>query len=124
MAPHERRDPRIRPSHRRSNSERDTRSLGACVLFLHIPKTAGKTFRSTLSVNYPRRETIHLDILDRPLDKEMEAIPAEARARARLVWGHMPYGVHAYVPRTCEYVTVLREPVARAVSTYKYILRS
>jgi hypothetical protein len=72
--------------------------------------------------NYPQHETIHLNILDKPLDAEMERIPLEERSRARLLWGHMPYGAHKHMPRRCEYITVLREPIGRVISVYKHIL--
>lgn len=89
---------------------------------MHIPKTAGTTLASTLQWNYPPRLTLHQDLLGRPIE-EMELIPIERRSRARLLRGHVPYGVHRYIPRPCEYVTVLREPVARAISAYKHVLR-
>ena len=44
------------------------------------------------------------------------------RADARVVMGHLHYGVHEYIPQECEYITVLREPVARVASLYTYIL--
>lgn len=100
------------------------RSADRCLVFLHIPKTAGQTLRSSLALNFPKDRQINLDILDKPLDKELEKIPLEARSSARLVWGHMPYGIHRHLPQACEYFTVLREPVARVVSVYKYILRA
>jgi hypothetical protein len=53
----------------------------------------------------------------------MEKIPAAVRDRARLIWGHLPFGVHRHVPRPCDYVTILREPVSRVISVYKHILK-
>lgn len=102
----------------------NARTDDPCFVFLHIPKTAGRTLSSSLVRNFPRGQTIHLDILDRKLDDELEAIPLEVRNRARLLWGHVPYGVHTHIPRPCEYVTVVREPIARVISVYKYILRT
>jgi Sulfotransferase family len=95
-----------------------------CLVFLHVPKTGGQTVRSALIWNFPESERIHLDILDRPLDEAMNSIPLERRSHARLVWGHIPYGIHLYMPQRCEYFTILREPIARVVSVYKYILRT
>ena len=34
----------------------------------------------------------------------------------------MPYGAHKHMPRRCEYITVLREPIGRVISVYKHIL--
>jgi hypothetical protein len=111
-------------SHRGGSRHENSQGGDVCVVFLHIPKTAGRTFRSTLVLNYPRSQTIHLDTLDRPLGDQMERIPLERRSNARLLWGHMPYGAHEQMPHRCEYVTILREPIQRAISVYKYILRA
>ena len=89
---------------------------------MHIPKTAGTTLASTLQWNYPPRLTLHQDLLERPIE-DMEQIPLERRSSARLLRGHVPYGVHRFIPRRCEYMTVLRQPVSRAVSAYKHVLR-
>jgi hypothetical protein len=94
----------------------------SCLVLMHIPKTAGTTLASTLQWNYPPHLTLHQDLLGRPIE-EIESIPIERRSSALLLRGHVPYGVHRYIPRPCEYVTVLREPVARAVSAYKHVLR-
>jgi hypothetical protein len=93
-------------------------------VYLHIPKTGGRTLRSALVTNFSKERQIHLDILDRPLDDELASVPIETRSAARLVWGHLPYGVHRHLPQECDYFTILREPVARVTSAYKYILRT
>ena len=94
----------------------------SCLVFMHIPKTAGSTLSTSLMLNYPPRQSIRLDLIDRPAADIESEIPFEERARARLLRGHLPYGVHRYIPRSCEYITVLREPVARVTSAYKFIL--
>jgi hypothetical protein len=93
-----------------------------CLVFLHIPKTAGTTLASTLQWNYPPHLTLHQDLLLRPIE-DMELFPLERRSSARLLRGHVPYGVHRFIPSRCEYMTVLRQPVPRAVSAYKHVLR-
>ncbi len=93
-----------------------------CVVFLHIPKTAGTTMASSLVINYPPERTINMDFaFGRPVADIEDRIPPERRARLRLLWGHLPYGVHRYIPRPCRYITVLRNPIARGISAYKYI---
>ena len=37
--------------------------------------------------------------------------------------GHVFYGVHEHIPQPTEYITVLREPIARVVSMYNHVLR-
>ena len=95
------------------------RTTDHCLVFIHIPKTAGQTLHFVALRRFPQQETIHSNILDRPVSEEMEKIPMSERSRARLVWGHIPYGVHRYIPRRCGYLTVLREPTARVISVYK-----
>jgi hypothetical protein len=97
---------------------------GHCLVFLHIPRTGGRTLSTVLRRNFPRDERcVRLNILDKPLSEAMEGIPLEKRARLRLLTGHLPYGVHNYVPRPCDYVTILRDPVKRLISVYGLIVR-
>ena len=112
------------PSRNRFGSDANRRPSKPSLVFLHVPKTGGQTIQSPLLRNFPQSERIYLDALDRPLDEAMNDIPLERRLTARLVWGHIPYGVHLYMPQRCEYFTILREPLGRVVSVYKYIIRT
>src|SRR5690606_18742995 len=40
-----------------------------------------------------------------------------------LIKGHMPFGVHEYLPNESTYITMLRDPVERVISHYDYVLR-
>ena len=95
-------------------------SRNRCIVFLHIPKTGGVTLRRALKWKYPSR-MLYEETLSKPLEA-LDQVPLSERERARVVSGHLHYGVHEYIPRECEYITVLREPVARVVSSYHYIL--
>ena len=92
-----------------------------CIIFLHLPKTAGWTLRGALHSKYPS-EILFLDDPSDPLGG-VEAIPHEDRLRARVATGHVFYGVHEHIPQPTDYITVLRDPIARVVSMYNYILR-
>ena len=72
--------------------------------------------RATLRFKYPS-QTLIFYALDGGLEK-LEDIPLAERHAARVVTGHFPYGAHRYLPQPCEYVTFLREPVARVLSRY------
>ena len=89
---------------------------------MHIPKTGGTTLYPSLQWNYPPHQTLHIDIPKNELHR-MEGIPLESRSSLRLLHGHFAYGIHKYIPRSCQYVTVLREPIARVMSAYKQILK-
>ena len=91
-----------------------------CAIFIHLPKTGGRTVAAALRYKYPSR-TLLLDSLYEPLER-IEEIPVERRRSARAVTGHLHYGVHRRMPQECDYITMLREPVARVVSVYRFIL--
>ena len=94
-----------------------------CLVFMHVPKTAGTTLVSSLMWNYPVRSSLRVNLLGMPLS-ELDSIPLEQRSRLRLLYGHLPYGVHEHIPRPCSYVTIVREPVDRVISAYKYVLKT
>jgi hypothetical protein len=110
-----RNDKRLPPA----NGERPT------VIFLHLPKTGGVTLNRVIRRNYRRR-----DVWRDPSEGMSEApvvfgqLSEEKRARYRLLMGHMSFGLHELVPRPTAYFTVVREPVARVVSGYRYIRRT
>ena len=90
-----------------------------CVIFIHLPKTGGRTLAAALRYKYPSR-TLFLDSLYEPLER-IEEIPLERRRAARAMTGHLHYGVHRHMPQRCDYITMLRDPVARVVSMYRFI---
>jgi hypothetical protein len=100
---------------------RNTRpATNRCIIFLHLPKTAGETLRRTFKWKYGS-EMLHLHTLTEPAES-LEQVPLSKRRNARVLTGHLHYGVHEYIPQRCEYITLLREPVARVISFYYYIL--
>jgi hypothetical protein len=113
--------------------QRDGPAEAPAIIFLHIGKTAGSTLRKVLHRNVPR-DSILLVQTDQRRDTfrprregTVEAfanIPKETRARARLVEGHLIYGIHRFVPGPSTYITVIRNPVALAISQYRYVLRT
>ena len=94
-----------------------------CLIFMHLPKTAGTTLASSLQWNFPPHRTLHIDLLGMRLE-EVERVPIEQRANLLLLHGHIAYGIHRFIPRPCRYVTLLREPIPRVVSAYKHALRT
>lgn len=87
--------------------------------FLHIPKAAGWSFLSALRNRFPAEAFEHR------WDPELESFaPEPVPDHARVLTGHLPWGVHELVDREVTYVTLLREPVDRVVSGYYYLQRS
>jgi hypothetical protein len=91
--------------------------------FLHIPKTAGTSFRHLLRIHFRQRETYPSQRLIRqrggyPLLKEAEAFfqePGQA-ARIRLLLGHYPLLARDFLPERPHCMTFLRDPVERSIS--------
>jgi hypothetical protein len=90
-----------------------------CIIFLHLPKTGGVTLRRTLKWKYSPMMTF--ETLTKPAES-FDEVPLEKRRNLRVLNGHLNYGVHEYIPQRCEYITLLREPIARVISYYYYIL--
>jgi Sulfotransferase family len=111
-------------------------------LFLHIPKTGGKTLTDCLYAPYSTKEHHNSEegrlvseegrlvngIYYYPIGFHKEpdaAIPAKAiralkRHDIRAVVGHFSFGIHPYVRRPWTYMTLLRNPVDRVVSLYYF----
>src|SRR5512135_3015151 len=95
------------------------------LIFLHIPKTAGTTFRSILPANYRAEELYNVPTnaegqvdfsgLDRLSDVEKRKI--------RVLAGHFQYGAHEHLPQKSSYITILRDPVKRIISRYYHAVR-
>ncbi|MBA3690610.1 MAG: sulfotransferase family 2 domain-containing protein [Actinobacteria bacterium] len=103
------------------------------IIFLHIGKTAGSTLRKVLHRNVPRDQILLVQTPQRRdtyrprRESTIDAfasMPETTRSRARLVEGHVIFGIHRFVPGPSTYITVLRDPVALAVSQYRYVVRT
>jgi len=96
------------------------------LIFLHIPKTAGSTLHTLLNGNFPARRVrnVFAATHDEPEVLALAALDPAAREQIRLLKGHMPFGLHRYLPQRARYMTVLREPVARVISQYFYVRRN
>ncbi len=105
-------------SFRKTSSE--TRSLvakGKKFAFVHIPKTAGMTMSAILEQKFPKDKVCPIRLYP-----DLIKTPREELNRYLLFRGHFPYDVLSCIldePFTC--ITVLREPVARYYSYYKFM---
>jgi hypothetical protein len=95
------------------------------LIFLHIPKAAGSTLHRIIKRQYPKRAIFTVDgsRIRESID-EFKSLSEEERAEIRCLKGHMPYGLHQYLPRPSVYITVLRDPVDRIISHYYFVLRT
>ncbi len=103
----------------------------ATLVFTHIPKTAGTTLDRIISAAADCLGKSALRVAgssdSNPLPGARQAlasdlfgqIPDDRLANLDYLSGHLPCGVHARIPRNCRYVTLLREPIARAISQHR-----
>jgi hypothetical protein len=90
------------------------------VIFIHVPKAAGQTMRAILARQYPRQEVLAIE--GRLGLARLRSL--EETKQTRIFIGHIHYGFHRQLQGTSTYVTILREPVSRVLSLYRYIATS
>lgn len=95
------------------------------VLFMHIPKTAGTAFREAIAPNFLQSEIAYLYPTPPGFPVgDLRALPLEQRGALRIVLGHYQFGMHEALPQKSEYITIVREPSARVLSHYAYLLQT
>ncbi|MCB8978082.1 MAG: sulfotransferase family 2 domain-containing protein [Ardenticatenaceae bacterium] len=93
------------------------------VIFLHIPKTAGVTIRHLIRKQYRASEMYHHNLLlPKEMDEALGNLSSEQKSQIRILWGHLIFGVHTYLPEPTTYFTFLRNPIERTISHYYYVL--
>lgn len=96
-------------------------------LFLHLPKSAGTTFRHHIENNFEQDRIVALYNTDDVRMKrddvfaKVAALTEDQKRRVHVVYGHELYwGLHELFDRPCRYVTFLRDPVEKTISFYNY----
>jgi Sulfotransferase family len=98
------------------------------LVFLHVPKTAGSTLNSILMRNYKVRADSRADkFLERWSPTEIKVLGGaprseDDRARPAFFTGHVDIGnaIFEHLPGRYVVVTLLREPVSRVVSHFRF----
>ena len=96
------------------------------LIFLHIPKTAGSTFHAILNKKF-RDSQVHNVFGARytaPAIAEFIEQPLSEKSHIKMLKGHMPFGLHKYLPGSSSYISFLRDPVDRVISLYYYIIKN
>ncbi len=94
------------------------------LVFLHIPKTAGTTLNRIIEWQYDPTAIFTIDPHHfRATATRFESFSEERRRGYHVVRGHLFYGIHKYLPQGATYLTMLRDPVSRLLSSYYFILR-
>lgn len=90
-------------------------------VFVHIPKTAGMTFRKILDRQFPPEQICKIGPDFQDSINQLKLPNEGQQARISCISGHIPYGIHHYFKkRSAHYVSFVRDPVDRAVSEFFY----
>ena len=93
------------------------------VVYVHIPKAAGTSLKAVIAGAYRGLPSLYFTPGDGRLER-FAALPAASREACAVVAGHEPFGLQRVFDGTGAdpaVLTVLREPVARVESLYRYI---
>lgn len=100
------------------------------LIFLHIPKTGGTTFRVLLEKEYGlasdknwEKGVCHLYATHGNFNIWDLAYKCKA-VKPEVLVGHFTYGIHRIFDGLCDYVTILRNPVDRIVSNYTWAIQN
>ena len=96
------------------------------LIFLHIPKAAGTTLMTILDRQY--EPDVIFSTYGSKRDQEgvdkLKKLPEDQREKIRVLRGHLPFGVHTFLPQTSHYFTILRDPIERTISHYYFVLKT
>ena len=98
------------------------------LVFIHLPKAAGSTLQRIIDRQYRGQKTFDIDgngiaRVQASID-HLRALSEAERAEIRCLKGHVPFGVGQWLRSPVQYISMLREPVARAISDFNFAVSS
>jgi len=97
-------------------------TVDRAIIFLHLPKCAGTTLSRLIEWEYPARQIYSIDpSYFRWSHRKLMRLSSKRLARMLIFKGHMPFGLHARLPRPATYITFVRDPVERVISEYYFM---
>jgi len=95
------------------------------LISIHIPKTAGTSFRNILKSVYGNDQVVRFDISMRGVVRLNEQPYTDKKLpAAKVLHGHFSYEAlskNYVIPEKCPVITWLRDPVQRVISNYYYL---
>lgn len=87
----------------------------ALLCFIHMPRTGGRSIRKAIEASYPPEALVRSA---KTFPTDFSALAGRITPATKIVYGHMNFGLgeHAAV----EYATLLRDPMSRMLSWYRY----
>lgn len=89
------------------------------LVFIHIGRTGGTTLRRIAARQFTDARCLHL--ANYAALSELATMPREAQARLGFIEAHLGFDYDSIVTGPVNYLTWLREPIARVVSNYYYM---
>lgn len=92
------------------------------VIFLHLPKAAGSTLNRLIEWEYPLFQMYSIDPVFFTWSwAHLQRLSKKRLGKMRMFKGHMLFGLHAILPQPATYITVVREPVDRVISSFYFM---
>jgi len=107
------------------------------LIYIHIPKTAGTAMQALVRRNVPEDQVRFLGAPGPEAGRvrsfrrrwgaevhRLENSGFEDKRAPKVLFGHMSFGLHRAFPAGAQYLSMVRHPVARVVSHYRFVKRS
>src|SRR5689334_20508411 len=91
------------------------------VLFLHVPKTAGTSFLMMLRNTFGDSRVHRVQHLDEHIQTTVDQIVDNDLDKLSCLTGHLPIHLFEHTLDRFQPFTILREPVARILSLYRFL---
>lgn len=98
--------------------------INSTVIFIHIPKTAGRTLESILEKQYSKQSIYNIYGYGNSIKNNVEVLKNlsnQQKHNIKLIKSHYQFGLHQFLPQSTVYLTFLRNPIKRILSHYAYV---